>query len=122
MKTYFIDHLVPLLYKHLTAIALVGLVTLLLHPFFEYLGAQVIALIYLTPVILATLILGLTPGVLAGFVSFLAFNYFFIPPYHTFSVNRPQDIITLIVFLIISVLTSQLLGLARDGVLLAKTR
>src|SRR5664279_407639 len=104
--TYLKEHLLPTFYRHLLAVALVGLVTLLLHPFFEYLGAQVIALIYLVPVILATLFLGLTPGVLAGFTSFLAFNYFFIPPYHTFSVNRPQDIITLIIFLVIAVLTS----------------
>ena len=120
--TYLKERLISLIVRHVAAIAVVGLVTLLLHPFFEYLGAQVIALIYLAPVILATLLLGLTPGVLAGFVSFLAFNYFFIPPYRTFSVNRPQDIITLVVFLIIAVITSQLLGQARDGVHLAKLR
>ena len=106
--TYLKERLISLIVRHVAAIAVVGLVTLLLHPFFEYLGAQVIALIYLAPVILATLLLVLTPGVLAGFVSFLAFNYFFIPPYRTFSVNRPQDIITLVVFLIIAVITSQL--------------
>jgi two-component system sensor histidine kinase KdpD len=119
---YLKERLLPFLYRHTAAMVVVILVTLLLRPFFEYLGAQVIALIYLAPVILVTLIWGLTPGVLAGFISFLAFNYFLIPPYHTFVVTKPQDIITLIIFLIISVMTSQLIGQAREGVHLAKIR
>jgi two-component system sensor histidine kinase KdpD len=65
---------------------------------------------------------GLAPGVLAGFLAFLAFNYFYIPPYYTFAVLKTQDLITLVIFLIVAVVTSQLIGQAREGIQLAKSR
>jgi len=117
LKLYFF----PTIFRHLAAIVVVGITTLLLWPLNILLGAQVIALIYLLPVMLATFLWGLLPGVLAGFVSFLTFNYFFITPYNTLVVHKTQDLITLIVFLIVAVVTSQLIGQARQGMQLARS-
>lgn len=119
---FFKLYLLPSLYHHAGALALVAIMTLLLRPVQTHLGIQVIALVYLLPVLLATAFWGLTPGMLAGFGAFLAFNYFFIPPYQTLRVHQTQDLLTLVIFLVVSVFTSQLIGQARAGMRLARQR
>ncbi len=88
----------------------VAATTGLLKLFQASLSIQVIALVYLLPVVLSTRLWGLGPGILAALLSFLNFNYFFLPPYFTFTVTHPQDLLALIVFLVVAVVVSQLLG------------
>ena len=49
-------------------------------------------------------------------------TYFFIQPYYTLAVHKSQDVITLVVFLIVVVVMSQLIGQAKAGIQLAKRR
>ena len=114
--------LILLLFRHLAALACVALATLILRPFASLLEIQLIALLYLLPVLVGTVFWGLTPGILSGFLAFLSFNFFFIQPYFTFQVFKTQDLITLIIFLIVAVLLSQSLGQAREGIRLARSR
>jgi two-component system sensor histidine kinase KdpD len=58
-----------------------------------------IALLYLLPVMLAATRYGLASGIFAGLASSLAYNFFFIPPVHTFTIADPQNIITVLVLL-----------------------
>jgi len=111
-----------LLYRHLAALLVIALTTLVLVTFKPLLEIQLIALIYLLPVMVSTVLWGLTPGVLAGFSAFLAFNYYFIQPYYTFTVHKTQDLITLFIFLVVAVVMSQLIGQAREGIRLARSR
>jgi two-component system sensor histidine kinase KdpD len=110
------------LIRHLAAILAIGLATVLLRFFTGSLEVELVALLYLLPVMISTALWGLTPGILAAFLAFLAFNYFFIVPYQTLIVHKTQDLITLIIFLVVAVVMSQLLGQAREGVRLAKSR
>jgi two-component system sensor histidine kinase KdpD len=55
---------------------------------------------------------GLGPGIVASVLGFLAFNYFFLPPYETFVIGKAHDVIVLFVFLGLSVLISVLVGRA----------
>jgi two-component system sensor histidine kinase KdpD len=100
----------------------IALATLLVLPVRRFLGAQLIGMLFLLPVMLNVALWGLGPGVLTAFTAFLVFNYFFIPPYHTLAVHQTQDLITLIVFLIVAVVMSQLIGQAKEGIRLAKSR
>lgn len=104
------------------SVVIIGLVTLLLKTVESELQIQLIALLFLLPILGCTVLWGLTTGILAGFLSFLAFNYFFIQPYFTLSVHKTQDLITLIVFLIVAVVVSQLIGQARQAAKIAKLR
>jgi two-component system, OmpR family, sensor histidine kinase KdpD len=115
-------NVIRVIFRYLGTIAIVGSVTLLLLLARNFLTPQLIALIYLLPVILTNFILGLFPGILASFCAFLAFNFFFIPPYYTFTVLHTQDLITLIIFLIVSVAINQLIGQARQGMEIARSR
>jgi two-component system sensor histidine kinase KdpD len=115
-------NLLAYLFKILATTVLVGLMTLVLKFLEPALETQLIALLYLLPVLVVTVLWGLWAGFLAGFLSFLCFNYFFIQPYYTFAVHKSQDVITLVVFLIVVVVMSQLIGQAKAGLQLAKKR
>ncbi len=103
-------------------ILVVILTTGLLWIFKVSLSIQVIALIYLLPVVLSARLWGLGPGILAALLSFLNFNYFFLPPYFSFTVAHPQDLLALIIFLVIAVVVSQLLGQDQQSIAAATAR
>ena len=42
------------------------------------------------------------PGLIASVASFLALNFFFTPPFHTFAVEETADLVALAVFLAVS--------------------
>ncbi len=110
------------LYRHIGALICIALTKLLLIPFEPFLALQLITLLFLLPVIVSTVLWGLTPGILSSIVAFLVFNYFYIPPYNTLQVHKTQDVITLIIFLIVSLVMSLLIGRAREAVRLARSR
>ncbi|MCC7358265.1 MAG: DUF4118 domain-containing protein [Anaerolineales bacterium] len=101
---------------------LVAAATLLLLLVPGRLNTPIVALLYLLPVGLATSLSGLGLGSLAALLAFLAFNYFFIPPYYTLAVHQTPDLIMLGVFLGVAVVVSQLLGRSRAGVAAAEAR
>jgi two-component system sensor histidine kinase KdpD len=61
---------------------------------------------YLIVVVVAAATGGLGAGFLASFLSFLMFNFFFLPPYNTFVISRGEDVVVLFVFLGLSVMIS----------------
>src|SRR5512135_1892871 len=96
--------------SHYALTLLVVIVTTgLLKIFQADLSIQVIALVYLLPVVLSARLWSLGPGILAALLAFLGLNYFFLPPHFSFLVAHPQDLLALIVFLVIAVVVSQLL-------------
>jgi two-component system, OmpR family, sensor histidine kinase KdpD len=92
----------------------IALVTLFAAPNRTYLNAVTPALSYLVIVLACAMLGGLGPGIFASVVGFLTFNFFFLPPYHLFTVGAPQDIIALFVFLIVAGVTSELVGRLRE--------
>lgn len=116
------NRLPRLLFGNISTVFVIVLVTLLLKWLESFLEIQVIALIYLLPVLGCTVLWGVTSGILAGLLSFLTFNYFFIQPYFTLHIHKTQDLITLIIFLIVAVVLSQFIARAREAARLAKSR
>ena len=55
---------------------------------------------------------GLGPGIAASMLGFVAFNFFFLPPYDTFAIAKAHDVFVLFVFLGLSVLISFLVARA----------
>jgi two-component system sensor histidine kinase KdpD len=54
------------------------------------------------------------PGVYSAVLATLGFNYFFLPPLHTFTVKDPRNVVALFVFLISGLLIGRLSSLARQ--------
>lgn len=93
----------------LVAIGGPGLVTLL-APLESQIPTTTAAMLYVLVVALASATEGAAAGVVASLLSFLFLNFFFTPPLHTFLVGKPEDLIALVVFLIVSVVTGLLLS------------
>ena len=98
--------------EYLLAILVTAIFTLIFLPFRSEGGQDhtVLSLLYLLPVVLSSVLWGLGPGALVALLSFLALNYFFVPPYYTLVVHRTQDLLVLIVFLGVSITIGQLVG------------
>jgi K+-sensing histidine kinase KdpD len=84
---------------YLVSFALVALVTLIGGVLFARGNSTDIGLLYLIPVMYAGTRHGLATGVVVGLASSLAYNFFFIPPTHTLSVDNPEHFITLLILL-----------------------
>lgn len=72
-----------------------------------------VTLAYLLIVQLASAQAGRALGVSLAVLSFLAFNFFFLPPLGTLAVANPLDWLVLVAFLITSIISAQLLYRAR---------
>ena len=101
---------------------LIALTTLLFFALRDLLDTTLVALLYLIPIGVITTFAGFAPGVTSALFSFFAFNYFFIKPYYTLSVHHPLDLVILIVFLIVAVVLSRLVGRAQAGLTAANAR
>jgi two-component system sensor histidine kinase KdpD len=111
-----------LVMRYVLALLAVAAMSALLYPLRPFLGTAAVALLYLLPVGLATAGLGQGPGIAAAVLAFLAFNYLFVPPYYSLRVLHPDNVVALIVFLIVAVVTNQLVGRTRRSLEIATER
>jgi two-component system, OmpR family, sensor histidine kinase KdpD len=101
------------------AIAAALVVGLALYP---VTGIEDVDLVFLTAIIAIAIRYGLWPSLAACVLSALAYNFFFIPPFHTFAVANPANIATLFFFLVVAIITSHLASRAREAALAAASR
>ena len=73
-----------------------------------------LSMIFLAAVLLTGMRYGTRAAVIASFLSFGAYNFFFIEPIYSFTVAQPQELFALLIFLGVSVLTGSLTGRTRD--------
>jgi two-component system, OmpR family, sensor histidine kinase KdpD len=111
-----------LLVRPLLAVVAITLTTAGLFLLRPSLSTPVVALLFLLPVGLSTALWGLVPGILASLCAFLAFNYFFITPYYTLFVHQTQDVLALIVFLVVAIAVSEMVGRAQASLAQAQAR
>jgi two-component system, OmpR family, sensor histidine kinase KdpD len=94
------------------ALLLLPLLTLLLSALNNELALDAQVLVYL----LAVVVIALVGGVLVAMASAIAaatlMNYYFVEPVHTFSVGDPDQVVTLIVFVVVAALVSGAVELA----------
>ena len=67
-----------------------------------------IPLVFMTAVILVAIYIGRGPSILASILSFFAYNIFFTKPYYNFSGFRRDDLLTIVFFLLVSVIVGNL--------------
>jgi two-component system sensor histidine kinase KdpD len=77
-------------------------------------GNSAVDLLYLPAVLAAAGFYGLVPGILAAVIAALAFNYFFTEPFHTFHINSPEDVATVVFLFLVALVTSQLAARMRS--------
>ena len=89
-------------------LALVWLSTISLVVINYFIPFNLVTLVYILPVVLAATLWGVIPGIVAAVAGAAAADFFFYPPLYTFWVRDPQDVIDLILFLLVALVTSNL--------------
>jgi two-component system sensor histidine kinase KdpD len=87
---------------------MVGAVAAAGSALFHILNLGNVALLFLLPVMVAASLFGRWPALFAGVLSSLLYNFFFLPPTGTLTVNNPENVITIIVLLGVAFATSSL--------------
>ncbi len=80
------------------------------------------ALLYLLVILLVASAAGPGPAVLAAVLAFFAWNFFFLPPFHTLYIRDPKDWLSLVAFLVVGVLVGALAGRMREREARARAR
>jgi two-component system sensor histidine kinase KdpD len=81
-----------------------------------------VSMLYLIGVLATAIVAGSVPAVVTSVVAFLAYNWFFVEPVHTFSVADSSEWVALLLFLLTGAITGQLAGGQRGKALEAAGR
>lgn len=106
---------------YIWSLAMVAAMTALGRLLIEVIDLGNISLLYLVPVMFAAATFGLRAGLFAGLASSLAYNFFFLPPTGTLTVNNPENVISILVLLGVAIVTSQFAARVRAQADLAQS-
>jgi two-component system sensor histidine kinase KdpD len=79
-------------------------------------------MVFLMAVLFSAVSFGMWPAIYASILSFLAYDFFFIEPLYTFQIAEPHELLALVIFLIVAIVTSTLAGRVRDQARAAEER
>jgi len=79
-------------------------------------------MVFLAAVLLTAVLAGLGPSILAAVLGLLVYDFLFVDPRFTLTVAKPQDILSMFMFLVVAVLTSELTARVRDQAEAARRR
>ena len=94
-------------------VACVAVVTAIIFGLREVAPVLSLGVLYLFAVLPVAVLFGLTYAVGVSVLSMLAFNWFFLPPTHTFSLRESENWVALAVYLLTAIVVSELAARAR---------
>ncbi|MEQ1644031.1 MAG: DUF4118 domain-containing protein [Pyrinomonadaceae bacterium] len=95
------------------SLSAVLLITLVLTPFSAHVNSTTVALSFLLIVLVSATFFGRNPALLSSLVAMLCFNYFFLPPIHTWTISDPQNLVAWAAFTITALVAGELSAYAR---------
>ena len=98
---------------YVVAVVVIGAATAVLKIFGGHINPTTVALTFLLIVLFVATAWGSKPAVLASLLAVACFNFFFLPPYGTFTIADPHNWIAFFAFLITAVTVGQLSSRAR---------
>lgn len=101
---------------YLGAIGLVVLASLVCEAVRPHLAPTNMVMAYLLAVVLAAVLLGRIPAILAALLSVLAFDVFFVPPRFSLRVSDTEYLITFFALFVVGVVISTLVATIKDKV------
>jgi two-component system, OmpR family, sensor histidine kinase KdpD len=81
-----------------------------------------LGVVYLSAVLAAGVLYGLRPALAAATAAFLVYNFLFLEPRYSFAIGSPTDILTLVVFWTVALVTGVLAGRVREQAKRAQRR
>jgi K+-sensing histidine kinase KdpD len=102
--------------------ALIALTTASILAVRSSIPPNLIPLIYMLPVVLAATRWGTTAGLVAAFAGAAAADFFFYPPIYSFRLQSGGDVVQLLVYLVVGIITSNLASRLKDEAHTSKRR
>jgi len=91
----------------------IAVLTLVLLPLRAHINSTTVGFAYLLLIVFVAILWGSMPALLASVLGMLCFNFFFLPPFHTFTIADPQNWIALGAFFITALAVGQLSARAK---------
>lgn len=104
---------------HAVALLLVAVSTIVGQIVADRWGTAPVVLLFIPPVLLVASFWGLWPSLLGAVAATLAYNFYFTVPVHTFRIQSPVDVATVVILFIVALVTSRLAGQLREQAQLA---
>lgn len=101
------------IFTYLVSVAAVLIAALALGALTDHVNSTTVALTLLLIVLSSATFFGRNPALLASFVAMLCFNYFFLPPFLTWTIAEPQNLIAWAAFTITAIVAGELSAYAR---------
>ncbi|HEX4899266.1 MAG TPA: DUF4118 domain-containing protein, partial [Pyrinomonadaceae bacterium] len=93
---------------YIVAVIVIAAATIVLRVFGEHINPTTVALAFLLIVVFLATAWGPKPAIVASLLGVACFNFFFLPPLHTFTIADPENWIALFAFLITAITVGQL--------------
>src|SRR3954447_13273896 len=104
------------------ALAMVAVTTVVVYALTQSLEVRRGSAVYLLPVLLAGWHLGLVPALVAAVAGVLWSGYFFFSPFYSYYLARPNEILNLLLFMVVAVVTSHLANSMKQQTEIARKR
>jgi two-component system sensor histidine kinase KdpD len=108
--------------RYLLAVLLVIAATVISSFFQPSVSPTNLVMFFLLVVVVSAVYLGRGPSLLVAFLSVLAFDFFFVPPFLTFAVSDTEYILTFIVLFVVGLVISELTTRVREQAEVAQRR
>jgi two-component system sensor histidine kinase KdpD len=93
---------------YIVAVIVIAAATAVLRIFGDHINPTTVALAFLLIVVFLATAWGPKPAILASLLGVACFNFFFLPPLHTFTIAEPENWVALFAFLITAITVGQL--------------
>ncbi len=100
-------------WKYLASIVTVTALTLLILPLREHVNSTTVSLAFLLGVLFIATVFGSRPALVTSLLAAFCFNFFFLPPYYTLTIDEPENWVSVAVFLIVALTVGQLSATAK---------
>ena len=107
---------------YVAALVAVSVVSLLIGLVLGQVNLANSSMLYLLAVLATAVAFGRGPAVFASLTAFLIFDWFFVEPFHQFTVTDPGEWVSLVFFLLVATVTGQLAAGQRERALEARQR
>jgi two-component system, OmpR family, sensor histidine kinase KdpD len=87
-----------------------------------YVGIENVDLVFITAIVAVAVRFGLLPSLYASVIASLCYNFFFLPPLYTFTITDPTNVAAFLMFIVMSVLVSNVAARVRSQAVTAIDR
>lgn len=94
----------------LATLALLAALMAVLLPFRDHLSIAIPALVFVLPALVGVVIGGFFAGAVGAVAGFLAYDWYFLPPYGTLTVRSPQNWVAVVVYVAVVLIVAQVVA------------